>query len=164
LSFFLVIIFNFLCTTPHVFVRKSSSGAQTNGRRKCWCCETMPGPMQTTNNIHWRPSGSLPCHIRYIHRIWPHIMPCLTIWPSPNGRRVGHYVAADSLTTTTCRAKSAGRCELSRKTDLLSPSGSYQKDGNGALTSVGSMWSVLKCDSAAVVISQPVFQASPNHF
>jgi hypothetical protein len=47
---------------------------------------------------------------------------------------------------------------------LLQPSGSYCKDDGGALTSVGSVWSVLKCDCVAVIISQPVFQASPNHF
>jgi hypothetical protein len=35
---------------------------------------------------------------------------------------------------------------------------------HSALTSVGSMWSVLKSDYAAVIISQPVFQVSPNHF
>jgi hypothetical protein len=29
---------------------------------------------------------------------------------------------------------------------LLYPSENYQEGGNGALTSVGSMWSVLKCD------------------
>jgi hypothetical protein len=46
---------------------------------------------------------------------------------------------------------------------LLHPLGSYQKDGNGALTSVGSMCRVLKCDCVAVT-SQPVFQASPNYF
>jgi hypothetical protein len=33
-----------------------------------------------------------------------------------------------------------------------------------ALTSVGSMWSALKCDTITVMISQPVFQVSPNHF
>jgi hypothetical protein len=47
---------------------------------------------------------------------------------------------------------------------LLHPSGSYQKDGSRALTSVASMWSVLKCDCAAVITSQPVFRVSPNHF
>jgi hypothetical protein len=47
---------------------------------------------------------------------------------------------------------------------LPHPSGSYQKDGSGVLTSVGSSWSVLKCDCLAVIISQPVFQASPSHF
>jgi hypothetical protein len=47
------------------------------------------------------------------------------------------------------------------KTGLLHPSGNCQKDCNGALSSVGS---VLKCDCVAVIISQPVFQASPNHF
>jgi hypothetical protein len=36
--------------------------------------------------------------------------------------------------------------------------------GNSALTSAWSMWSVLKCDYVAVIVSQPVFQASPNHF
>jgi hypothetical protein len=34
-------------------------------------------------------------------------------------------------------------------------------DCNGAGTSVGSMWSVLKCHYAAVIISQPVFQEVP---
>jgi hypothetical protein len=41
--------------------------------------------------------------------------------------------------------------------------GRYQIDGNGALTSVGSMWSVLKWDYASVIISQPIFQESTNH-
>jgi hypothetical protein len=44
------------------------------------------------------------------------------------------------------------------------PSGSYQKNGNCALTSVGSKWYVLKCDYLAVIISQPVFKDSSNHF
>jgi hypothetical protein len=47
---------------------------------------------------------------------------------------------------------------------LLHPTGTYQNNGNGALTSVGSMWSVLKCAYVVVIISQPVFQASPSHF
>jgi hypothetical protein len=46
-----------------------------------------------------------------------------------------------------------------QQTGLLHPSGSYQKDNNGTLTSMGSMWSVLKYGCAAVIISQPVFQA-----
>jgi hypothetical protein len=36
------------------------------------------------------------------------------------------------------------------------------KDGNGSLTSVGSIWSVLKCDYEAA-ITFPVFKVSPNH-
>jgi hypothetical protein len=47
---------------------------------------------------------------------------------------------------------------------MLHPSGRYQKDGNGALTSVGSMQSVLMCYYAAVIISQPGFQVSLNNF
>lgn len=46
---------------------------------------------------------------------------------------------------------------------LLHRSGSCKKDDNGALTSVGSMWSVLKRDCVVVIICQPVFQASTNH-
>jgi hypothetical protein len=38
------------------------------------------------------------------------------------------------------------------------------KDWFSALTLVRSMWSVLKCDYVAVIISQPVFAGSPNHF
>lgn len=38
------------------------------------------------------------------------------------------------------------RCILSQKTGLLHPSESYQKDGNSALTSVGSMWLVSRRD------------------
>jgi hypothetical protein len=47
---------------------------------------------------------------------------------------------------------------------VLRPPGSYQKDDNGALTSVGSMWSVLKYDFAGAIIFQPALQASPNYF
>jgi hypothetical protein len=65
----------------------------------------------------------------------------------------------DDLQSSVCKS-----VHTSWKTGLLHPSGSYQKDGNSALTSVGSMWSVLKCDCMAVFISQPVFQESPNHF
>jgi hypothetical protein len=52
----------------------------------------------------------------------------------------------------------------SQKTGFLRPLGSYRKDGNGALTSVVNMWSAWKCDCVAVIISEPVFQDSPNHF
>jgi hypothetical protein len=55
-----------------------------------------------------------------------------------------HRVATDSLTRRTCRMVSSSQWVLSQKTGLLHPLGSYQKDGNGALTSVGNMWSVLK--------------------
>jgi hypothetical protein len=74
-----------------------------------------------------------------------------------------HCAAADSLPTTTFRAVFASRCIVSRETGLLHPSGSHYKDGNDALTSVGSMCSALKCDYAAVIISQLVFQASPDN-
>jgi hypothetical protein len=98
---------------------------------------------------------------------------CLTSPQTPALKKGQFYIfffasnfntSADFLTTTTCRAMSAGRCEPFRKTGLLHPLGSYQKDGNGTLTSVGSMWSVLKCDYAADIISQTVFQASTSHF
>jgi hypothetical protein len=87
----------------------------------------------------------------------PHIMPCLIRWRT-------HCAAADSLTMATCEAVSAGRCVLPRKTGLLHPLGSYQKDGNGTMTSVRNIWSALKCDYAAVIISQPLSQVSPNNF
>jgi hypothetical protein len=48
---------------------------------------------------------------------------------------VSHCTAADSLTMTTCRVVSMSQYVLSQKTDLLHPSGSYQKDGIGALSS-----------------------------
>jgi hypothetical protein len=54
---------------------------------------------------------------------------------------------------------------LSRKTVLLNPSESYQKDGKKELTLSESMWSMYKCDYVAlIIVSRPVFQASHNNF
>jgi hypothetical protein len=48
-----------------------------------------------------------------------------------------------------------------QKTGLLHTAETYQKYGNGAVTSVGS---TMKCDDVAVIISQPVFHKSQYHF
>jgi hypothetical protein len=81
----------------------------------------------------------------------------MVVW-LPQGTTVNSVVycsiimsSSSSLTATTCTVVSVSWCILSRKTGVLHPSGSYQKDGNGTLTSVE--WSVLKCDCAAVIIS-----------
>jgi hypothetical protein len=89
-------------------------------------------------------------HIHHILRIWPHQIMAFVIMKdalaAAQWRRVSQWVAADYPTTTTSKEVSASRCVLSRKTGLPHPPWSCQKDGNGAMTSVGSMWSVLKCD------------------
>jgi hypothetical protein len=79
-------------------------------------------------------------------------------------RHVSHCAAANSLSTLTYKMLSASWCTLSQKISLLHSSESYQKNSNGALASVGSVCSMLKCDYTAVNISQPVLQVSPNHF
>jgi hypothetical protein len=38
------------------------------------------------------------------------------------------------------------------------------EDGNSVLTSVGSMPSLLNCDYAAIIISQPIFQVESLPF
>jgi hypothetical protein len=67
------------------------------------------------------------------------------------------FPSIDDLQTSVCELA----CTVP-KTGLLHPSGIYQKDDNNALTSAGSRYSILKCDYAAFIISQPVFQVSPN--
>jgi hypothetical protein len=64
------------------------------------------------------------------------------------------------ITQMACRVVSVSHCILYQKISLLHPSGSYQKNGNSALTSVGYINNVPKYDYVAVIISQPIFQAS----
>jgi hypothetical protein len=77
---------------------------------------------------------------------------------------VSHCLSAHSPTLVTCKVVSTSQFVLLKKTGLLHSLGSYKKGGNSILTSVVSIWCVLNCDYATVLISQPVLQASSNNF
>jgi hypothetical protein len=70
-----------------------------------------------------------------------------------------HTSSLSSLTTTTCRVVSASQFILFQRLVCC-----ISQEVTRKMTSVGSMWSVLKHDCVAVIISQPVFQVSPNNF
>jgi hypothetical protein len=112
--------------------QKSSNGTKTNWHRKCWCCMTMPGPIPAViQQRQWYVSLSVHYHSCHIHQTLPHQI-------MPFHRMNDHCMAAHSL-TLVCRAVSTSQGTISRKTSLLQPSASYQIDGNGELTSLGSM-------------------------
>jgi hypothetical protein len=81
---------------------------------------------------HWHPLNIPSNHIDHILQIWPHRTTlCST-------KRKNHSAGEKSKPLMTWRELSATLCAVSPKSGKLPLSASYQRNGNSALTLVGS--------------------------
>jgi hypothetical protein len=146
----------YTATPALTFITQSSTCSKGSWHSKCSCCMTMPVHTPAIKQP-WHPLGLQSYHSFHIHLTWPcQIMPCWTSWR-------GHCMVDSSQTIITSRVVSANQGLLSGKTGVLQPSGRHQKDSNGVLTLVGSMWSVLWCDSVTVIMWVQIFLEWLSH-
>jgi hypothetical protein len=80
-----------------------------------------------------------------------------------NGAASSENIKKDKHVTFEKLQHKIGLAELCLRVRAYYPE-RLRKMENDTLTTVGSMWSMLKCDYVTVMISLSVFQANPKHF